>query len=201
MQISLIHFLNFCLGSMILFPASSCLLYKKVEKEKFGHVFTGSFIFLSVFFYYMYREVFSFTNSAPQPMFVLISVLVSIICIASESLIVLIKNKKFSVQRIKTDSLILLLFVLLVIPVMEEFLFRRYLFAFFQSLDVHISIIIILSSVAFGLNHLVYSKINVLTKMIWGCMFALLYYYTDNIFYPIFSHVLCNIIVFIIGKV
>jgi len=77
----------------------------------------------------------------------------------------------------------------------------RLLFAFFQSLDVHISIIIILSSVAFGLNHLVYSKINVLTKMIWGCMFALLYYYTDNIFYPIFSHVLCNIIVFTIGKV
>lgn len=101
----------------------------------------------------------------------------------------------------KTTSLGILFFAFIGIPVLEEILYIAALHVLCTDIGIHDYFFVLLSGLAFGLGHLRYPKINILTKTIWGIIFAALYILTKNIYMIIGAHMLNNSILALAGAI
>ena len=200
MTVSLIHFLNICLILTSAFPWVHSIIYSDQTNrmQNFSKSFISSFIFVCIFFYFLYSDFYASLLKFPNFKNIIWIFIVCILSILFENLIFYFKYKKtFSVKIPK--NLILVLLISIIIPVVEEILFRGILKYLFDLYNLPAVIFICISSFCFGLNHLCYSKMNVLTKTVWGIFLSLSYCFTGNLFIPIISHISMNLIYVIIA--
>lgn len=195
MTVSLIHFLNICLIVTTAFPWSHSMLAsnKNYQKKSFGMNFLSSFIFILIFFYFLYPD---FYTSLMKRLYIKDFFFIFFSCTFSiyiENFIFKLKYKNYYIVKIPQNQF-LLIFISIVIPIAEEILFRAALKYLFDLYNLHFIFYICISSVCFGLNHLIYSKVNVVTKSIWGLFFSISYYFTENILVTIISHIVINLI-------
>ena len=99
-------------------------------------------------------------------------------------------NTMFTNGRI-IDWVLLALFTVLLAPIVEEFIFRKAIMAFFQSTPI---IAIIFSGFAFGFIHVTSGDyIQIISYMSLGIVLASFYYVSKyNIFVPIVIHMIYN---------
>ena len=161
--------------------------------KNFGMSFSSSFIFVVIFFYFLYPDFYMSlirTFFIRDIFFIIFSCVFSILI---ENLVFRLKYKKQYCIKIP-QNFILLIYISIVIPIAEEILFRGILKYFFDLYNLPSVLYICSSSIFFGLNHQFYSKINILTKAIWGIFFSLSYCFTGNILVPAISHIVINLI-------
>ena len=196
MQISLIHCLDVMLLIIILTPyARTFLMRNPFDKRNFGKNFSESFIFLAVCFFFLYpffwidqKKNFTFDT-----VFFLLAIITSILCVSVEILIFKFKYGIVRIKKLDKDNKILTVYLLLLLPIMEELLFRGFLFYILSLLGGSTPIFIILSSVSFGLCHFIYSPINIFTKILWGVGLSILFIITGStVVYPIIAHITSN---------
>ena len=84
---------------------------------------------------------------------------------------------------------------------MEEVLFRGLLCSALKLITYNRAIYVLLSSIAFSLNHIIYPKHNVFSKFLWGIILGCAYVITGNIVVPITSHIINNLVIYWIGYV
>jgi membrane protease YdiL (CAAX protease family) len=201
MTVSLILFLNICLIVTSAFPWAQSYSYmkKNITMEKFGRSFLSTFIFILIFMYFLYPDFYtSFINpfACRDMIFIIVSVLGAIVF---ENLIFKFKYKKCFLIKIP-QNFYLLIFIGFLIPIAEEILFRgilKYLFDIYAFPKV---LYICISSICFGLNHMIYGYINIITKTFWGIFFAFSYCLTGNLLISIIAHIMINLIYVVIAK-
>ena len=97
-------------------------------------------------------------------------------------------------QRLPTG---MLLGFILGESLLEEVLWRCYLFSYTNDvLNMPVQYAIVISSVAFGMNHIAYGLANVLSKTLFGVILSLLYLASDSLLPCILCHQVFNLMVF-----
>lgn len=195
-----IRFLDLNFLMIVCFPSIGFLMRKGDDKENFSSLFCTNCFFAIFFAYFMYdlsfSELFAFKNLGNVIFSIFIS---SLLCLSFDFGLFYLKYKKIKITLISRKSTGLFLFVIILIPVMEELLFRVILkTVLFQFTENNI-IYILLSSFAFSMNHLIYPKINVFTKFLWGIILSSAYLLTSNFIVPLMSHLLNNIVIYCVG--
>ena len=80
---------------------------------------------------------------------------------------------------------------------LEEVLWRGYLLSYANDvLNMPVQYAIVISSVAFGMNHIAYGLANVLSKTLFGIILSLLYLISDSLLPCILCHQVFNLMVF-----
>ena len=80
---------------------------------------------------------------------------------------------------------------------LEEVLWRGYLLSYANDvLNMPVQYAIVISSVAFGMNHIAYGLANVLSKTLFGVILSLLYLASDSLLPCILCHQVFNLMVF-----
>lgn len=80
---------------------------------------------------------------------------------------------------------------------LEEVLWRGYLLSYTNDvLNMPVQYAIVISSVAFGMNHIAYGLANVLSKTLFGVILSLLYLASDSLLPCILCHQVFNLMVF-----
>ena len=80
---------------------------------------------------------------------------------------------------------------------LEEVLWRGYLLSYANDvLNMPVQYAIVISSVAFGINHIAYGLANVLSKTLFGIILSLLYLTSDSLLPCILCHQAFNLMVF-----
>ena len=101
------------------------------------------------------------------------------------------------VRQAQKLSLGLLLGCLLGIALLEEVLWRGYLITYATDvLNLSAQHAVIISSLAFGMNHTGYGLANVVSKTLFGGILSLLYLVSDSLFPSILCHQVFNLMVF-----
>ena len=101
------------------------------------------------------------------------------------------------VRQAQKLSIGLLLGCLFGIALLEEVLWRGYLITYATDvLNLSTQHAIIISSFAFGMNHMGYGLANVLSKTLFGGILCLLYLASDSLFPSILCHQVFNLMVF-----
>ena len=91
----------------------------------------------------------------------------------------------------------LLLGSILVETCLEEILWRGYLISYAtNALNMPVQYAIVISSLAFGINHIAYGLANVISKTLFGIILGLIYIVSDSLFPCILCHQVFNLIVF-----
>ena len=91
----------------------------------------------------------------------------------------------------------LLLVCLLSIALLEEVLWRGYLIVYATDiLNLSPQHAIVISSFAFGMNHLSYGLANVISKTLFGGILSLLFLFSESLFPSILCHQVFNLMVF-----
>lgn len=200
MGISLSLFLDILLLLIILFPCAPMYLKQKSVSE-FGKAFFSSFIFVSIYLVFTIDNIWKILNFDISIFhFLLMSIICSFISLGFEFLIAKIKYKQIKVMNLSSNNLLIYFLVLVFIPIIEEIIFVGYLYLICEKLEINSLFFILLSGISFGINHIIYSKINIITKTIWGIFFALSYILTGNLYISILSHILNNLILLFIGR-
>ena len=165
-----------------------------------GSVFPHN-LFLPLFFLIVFysiankRDFFSIFNQF------CIAILVACVCFLSDICIFKLKYKKIKISEIENVNFTLLFFLLIFIPLLEEMVFRGALYFFLGHTLIGKIFYILLSSIFFGLNHIIYSKINIVTKIFWGVFLSILFLFFNNIILCIISHITSNFLIFFTGKI
>lgn len=103
-----------------------------------------------------------------------------------------INNANTSLKHISGYTLVR---VLILAPILEELFFRKILFKrLYKENSLFLSILV--SSICFGLIHILPNWENVLPSVIFGVICCLIYNKTKNIFYPILFHFTVNLITY-----
>ena len=80
---------------------------------------------------------------------------------------------------------------------LEEVLWRGYLLSYTNDvLNMPVQYAIVISSVAFGMNHIAYGLANVLSKTLFGVILSLLYLASDSLLPCILCHQVFNLMIF-----
>ena len=80
---------------------------------------------------------------------------------------------------------------------LEEILWRGYLLSYANDiLNMPVQYAIVISSLAFGMNHLAYGLANVISKTLFGVILSLMYLASDSLFPCILCHQVFNLMVF-----
>ena len=201
MTFSLTHFLDFNLFLLLLFPwAKAFYSTKKVTKASFSSSFISTVIFIVI--YVSFTKLSSFLNYFKGFTFLEfgIALLVAFLCLFFDFLIYKIVYKKIVYFKIDNNSIGMLFLLLFMLPFLEEFIYRACLYSFYSVYSSNPIIYIILSSISFGLNHMVYPKINVVTKSIWGIFLSILFILFENIWLCVIVHIICNLFIYIAGS-
>ncbi|MBQ9495085.1 MAG: CPBP family intramembrane metalloprotease [Treponema sp.] len=200
MGISLSLFLDVLLLLVVLFPCALMYLNKKSVQE-FGKAFFSSFLFVSVYLFFTVEWLWNiFKFNYPIYKFLLLGILCTALSLSLECGIAKIKFNEIKVMNLKSDNIFIYSMVLVFIPVVEEIFFVGYLNIICERLQIGSLFFVLFSGFSFGINHIIYSRLNVLTKTVWGIIFAIFYLLTRNLYIVIFSHILNNLILFLIGK-
>lgn len=91
----------------------------------------------------------------------------------------------------KLDSIYRFIEAVILVPIIEEFIFRKGVFKYFENRDIKTRSVILVSGISFGLIHIL-GVSTVLSSAIVGMVFASIYAITKNIIYPIIGHGLIN---------
>lgn len=201
MSFSLTHFLDFNILILSMFPwIKGFLVEKKISKAAFSTAFISTSIFLFIYMYFtkanFIKNIF-FSLSVRE---ILISIMISLLCIGIEIVIFLLKYKKITFLKIEKDCFTVFLILTLIIPAIEEFIFRGCIYCICEEYFNTKIPFIFISSVCFGLNHIIYPKINIFTKFIWGILLSLEFIFFNNLFCTIITHILCNLFIYFMGK-
>jgi membrane protease YdiL (CAAX protease family) len=201
MEISLTLFLDVNFLLIILFPYSGMFAEKtNKDAESYGKAFCSASFFVIVYFLICYP---SFNNSffiqlkLSDVWYFLIG---SISSLTLEFLITFLKYKKIRIAKIVSNKLEIVIFVLVGIPILEEVIYISCLYFLCKEMGIPACGFICLSAISFGLGHFRYPKINIVTKTVWGAVFAIVYVLTGNIYIVIVSHIVNNIVLYIAGK-
>ena len=201
MSFSLTHFLDFNILILSMFPwIKGFLVEKKISKAAFSTAFISTFIFLFIYMYFTKANFIKNIFSSLSIREILISIMISLLCISSESVIFLLKYKKITFLKIEKDCFTVFLLLTLIIPAIEEFIFRGCIYCICEEYFNTKIPFILISSVCFGLNHIIYPKINIFTKFIWGILLSLEFIFFNNLFCTIITHILCNLFIYFMGK-
>ncbi|WP_373866392.1 CPBP family intramembrane glutamic endopeptidase [Sporosarcina luteola] len=95
------------------------------------------------------------------------------------------KEKKFLLQT------------LILIPILEEYIFRFVMYELLAAHEIPPLFYIIFSSLAFTFIHYFQLKAKSYYKLVLGIMLAIVYVYTTNLFVVILMHVLFNVLVYL----
>jgi membrane protease YdiL (CAAX protease family) len=91
----------------------------------------------------------------------------------------------------------LLLVCILGESLLEEVLWRGYLLSYaIDILNIPIQYAVIISSFAFGINHITYGLANVISKTLFGVILSIMYLASDSLLPPILCHQVFNLMVF-----
>lgn len=119
-----------------------------------------------------------------------------------------IKNKPLAKHRMFGDtkrivrqrqklSISLLLGCILSEALLEEVLWRGYLISYAMDvLNIPVQYAVVISSVAFGMNHIAYGLANVISKTLLGVILGLMYLASDSLLPCILCHQVFNLMVF-----
>ena len=104
---------------------------------------------------------------------------------------------KLIVRQSQKLPISLLLVCILGEALMEEVLWRGYLVSYsIDVLNMPVQYAVIISSVAFGMNHIAYGLANVLSKTLFGVILSLMYLASESLFPCILCHQIFNLMVF-----
>lgn len=201
MSFSLIHFLNFNLLILAIFPWMKVYFNKKdATKAEFSSSFISTSIFLII---YTYMTEIDYIQEIFLPIKIDNIVLIfisAIFCISTELVIFKIKYKKITFLKIENKNLFLLILLIVILPILEEYVFRACIYKFCSYyFDTNIPFLL-LSSIGFGLNHIIYPKINILSKSFWGVVLGIQFIVCNNLFCCILTHIICNLFVYFMGR-
>lgn len=202
-----IHYLEDTLILMALvFPGSLNSIIKKPQRSsfKFSMVSTiAVYIVLITFTLMIKMNEFLFFNN-PSWVWYLVAPLFGFLCIAIEYMIgavqIYIQQGKFpkrfavhSYYSVKIDLMVILLIITLV--VLEELILRQAIFTiFFNGFQFQVWLVIALSALIYGLNHIFFGLSIVPQKIMSGVIFALLYYYSGlALVIPFLAHLTQNL--------
>lgn len=201
MSFSLTHFLDFNILILSMFPwVKGYLVERKISKAAFSSAFISTFIFLFIYMFFTKLDFIKNIFSSLSIKEIVISIMISVLCISIEILIFAFKYKKITFLQIEKHSFIVFILLTLIIPVLEEFIFRGCIYCICDEYFNTKLPFLFLSSICFGLNHLIYPKINIFTKFIWGILLGLEFILFNNLFCTILTHILCNLFIYFMGK-
>lgn len=203
MMFSLIHFLEVNYIMLICFPSLVYLLspYGN-DKENFSRSFCTNFVSIIIFTYFLYpKNLSSFLPTSFSFMTLIWIVVLSALCLFIDFGLYYVLYRKVKVSTVSQKNLAIVVLVVILIPIMEEILFRGLLRNALELLTPNKVIFILLSSFAFSLNHIIYSRYNVFSKFIWGIILGGAYVLTGNIAIPIISHIINNLVIYSIGYI
>lgn len=104
---------------------------------------------------------------------------------------------KCIVRQGQNLPIIFLLCCILSESLLEEILWRGYLIPYaVDILNIPVQYAIIISSLAFGMNHIAYGLANVISKTLFGVILSLMYLASESLFPCILCHQVFNIMVF-----
>jgi len=83
-------------------------------------------------------------------------------------------------------------------PILEELIFRYYIYQYWLFLEINIFYYIIISSVAFVLAHIFYQGFTSIVKLIFSFSLNLVFIVTQNVFVGIVIHIIFNFFVYLI---
>lgn len=201
MSFSLTLFLDFNILILSMFPwVKGYLVERKISKDAFSSAFISSFIFLLVYMFFTKLNFIKNIFSSLSIKEIVISIIISVLCISIEILIFALKFKKITFLQVEKHSFTVFILLTLIIPVMEEFIFRGCIYCICDDYFNTKLPFLFLSSICFGLNHLVYPKINIFTKFIWGILLGLEFILFNKLFCTMITHILCNLFIYFMGK-
>ena len=91
----------------------------------------------------------------------------------------------------------LLLICILGEVILEEILWRGYLVSYATNvLNIPVQYAVVISSLAFGMNHLAYGLANVISKTLFGIILSLMYLVSGSLLPCILCHQVFNLMVF-----
>lgn len=202
MGISLILFLNINFLILILFPYGRMFAQRGVNIfEGFAKsVCTTSGFVIGYLFCCMpsFADSFFVFPSISQLSWALIGSVTSLLI---EFAVFSIKYKKLKIVTIRGGTVFQFTMMLVIIPILEEVIYVLCLHTICISLNIPTVIFVLLSGFAFGLGHFIYHKINIVTKTIWGLIFAIIYILTGSIYIVILSHIINNLALYLLGKI
>ena len=104
---------------------------------------------------------------------------------------------KCIVRQGQNLPIIFLLCCILSESLLEEILWRGYLIPYaIDVLNIPVQYAIIISSLAFGMNHIAYGLANVISKTLFGVILSLMYLTSDSLLPCILCHQVFNLMVF-----
>lgn len=193
--LSLTRCLDVVLLVIILTPYATAFLSENpFDSKTFGKSFLSAFIFVSICFYYLYPSFWDARNFAVKLSFLPLSFLSAAGCFLLDVGMFKLCYGMVRVKKLNFKAPLLSLYLVFLLPVMEELLFRAYLFYVLDSLGASKVLFVILSSLSFALCHFIYSPINIFTKALWSLLLCWLFIKTSHsVGYTIVAHILSNL--------
>lgn len=122
------------------------------------------------------------------------------------SLGLIFKNKKqssffinSSAQNIPKKKIDFLLLIIFGIPILEEIVFRGFIISYLQIFEIPLVYVILISGIAYGVNHIFYGRVAVIQKIVTGIILGILFYLTGfSLFAPIITHIGSNTLILLI---
>lgn len=203
MTFSLIRFLEVNYIMLICFPSLGYLLCTNGnDKENFSRTFCTNFVNILVFTYFLYPTNFSFIFYPSFNFITLVWIVTSsVLCLSIDFGLYYVLYRKLKISVVSQKKFSIIILVIVLIPLMEEVLFRGLLCSALKLITYNRAIYVLLSSIAFSLNHIIYPKHNVFSKFLWGIILGCAYVITGNIVVPITSHIINNLVIYWIGYV
>lgn len=202
MAISLTLFLNINFLILALFPYISMFPCKKSEEAKsYAISFCSNAAFLICYSIFslpvLQKDLFSFSIDIKK---IFVIFLGCILSLGLEILIFFIKYKEIKFVKCSAEKKSYILFYLLLIPILEEIIYLSCLYGICKELFIPDVFFVILSAISFGVSHFRYPKINILTKSIWGLIFAIFYLIFNSLYLVIIIHIFNNLIIYFLGR-
>jgi len=134
MGISLTLFLNICLLLAALFPWSTAVLTNNLfNRKEFGSAFLFNFIFVTFFFLMMYKDFWGSISFNFNFNCILLSLSVCPFILLTELAACKMRYGKFLFVPIQTTNVFLIVFLIVLMPLMEEIIYRGYLYYLLNS--------------------------------------------------------------------
>ncbi|WP_424632616.1 type II CAAX prenyl endopeptidase Rce1 family protein [Borreliella lusitaniae] len=194
MDISHIQYLSFLFIPYLLFPAGVCIFLNTRNTV----LFMKRFCYFALFFIIVYFNLFPIDMPFLKAQHLFLIVFVPIITISLEIFLSFLFNKKFPVFFIGSDNYNISYFIAIIfIAIAEEYIFRLLIFDFFlEKLQCNLLVVILLSSLAYGFNHIYFGFAIFISKFLIGIIYFLAFFVFKDFYCLVLIHVFSNIIVF-----
>ncbi len=194
MDISHTQYLSFLFIPYLLFPSGVCIFLN----TRNATLFMKRFCYFASFFIIVYFNLFAITVPFLKAQHLFLIIFLPIITIFLEIFLSFFLNKKFPVFFIGTDNYNMSYFIAIVfMAIAEEYIFRLLIFDFFlEKLQCNLLFVMLLSSFAYGFNHIHFGFAIFISKFLIGIIYFLVFFIFKDFYCVVLIHVLSNIIVF-----